>query len=104
LILVSAGSAGYARPQGTGRHVIEAATRRDAFVAMLAVLAISGALAGWVGLIAGVASLCGALALTRLAANRLGGITGDILGALVELGELVFLAAFSMALDFERFR
>jgi len=71
---------------------------------MVAALVISSALAGWLGLIAGVAALIVALSLTRLAANRLGGITGDVLGALVELSELTFLVTFSLAQTFERFR
>ncbi|SIO66486.1 cobalamin-5'-phosphate synthase [Singulisphaera sp. GP187] len=100
LILVSAGTARYARPQGTGRLVIDATTRRDALGATLAVLAFSVMVAGWTGLIAGVAALILAFSLTRLAANRLGGVTGDILGATVELGELAFLVMFSLSQAF----
>lgn len=97
LILVSAGLARYARPQGTGRLVIEAATRRDALAATLASLAFTSAVAGWPGLIAGLGALILAFTLTQLAARRLGGITGDILGATVELGELTFLVGFSLS-------
>lgn len=96
LILVAAGSANYARPHGTGRHVVEATTRHDALGATLLVLAFSGLLAGWTGFLAGASALFVARRLTRLASDRLGGITGDILGALVELGELAFLLGFSL--------
>ncbi|WP_406697192.1 adenosylcobinamide-GDP ribazoletransferase [Singulisphaera sp. Ch08] len=95
LILVSAGMACYARPQGTGRLMIEATTRRDALMSTLAVFALSGAVAGWTGLIASLGALSLAFTLTRLAAKRLGGITGDILGATVELGELTYLVMFA---------
>lgn len=97
LILVAAGSAGYARPQGTGRHLVEATTRRDALGASLLVLAFSALLAGWAGLFAGMSVLLLARILSRLASTRLGGITGDTLGALVELGELTFLVVFSLS-------
>ncbi len=91
MILVSAGTARYARPEGTGRIVIEAATPRDALGAAVGALVLAAALAGRAGLLAGAAALAMAWGLTRLASRKLGGVTGDILGALVELGELTFL-------------
>ncbi len=91
LILVSAGLADYARPQGTGRIVIAAATARDAGVASVLTLVIAASLAGAAGLIAGSVALALAWGLTRLARRRLGGVTGDTLGALVELGEATYL-------------
>lgn len=96
LILVAAGSARYARPQGTGRHVVDAATRRDARFAVLGLLLGSSLLAGWGGLIAAGSAWLVARGLTRLASDRIGGVTGDILGALVELGELAFLVSYCL--------
>lgn len=96
LILVSAGTARYARPQGTGRLVIEATTRRDAWVASFAILSFTAMIGGSPGLIAGLSAWLVPLTLNRLATRRLGGITGDILGASVELSELVFLVGFGL--------
>ncbi len=91
LILVAAGTARYARLEGTGRILIDATTPRDALGAALGTLALGAALAGRTGLVASGAALTLAWCLTRLASHKLGGITGDILGALIELTELVFL-------------
>lgn len=93
LLLVSAGSAPYARPEGTGRVVIDAASPRDAIGATALALAIGAGLFGLAGLRAGVLSVLLAWGLTRLSYHKLGGVTGDILGAVVELGELTFVAA-----------
>jgi adenosylcobinamide-GDP ribazoletransferase len=90
-ILVAAGSAPYARREGTGRHLVEATTPRDALGATFLVLVLGPAIARAPGLAGSGAVLGLAWILARLARRRLGGITGDVLGALVELGELAFL-------------
>ncbi len=97
LILVAAGSASYARREGTGRFLVEATTPRDALGAAALVLALGLAFARLPGLVASGAVLGLAWAFTRLANRRLGGITGDILGALVEIGELTFLVVLAIA-------
>jgi adenosylcobinamide-GDP ribazoletransferase len=73
-----------ARPSGLGALV--AGTVRPAAVLALAVAAVGGAVVlGVVYAVAvAVALLCSVL-LTTLAARRLGGITGDVLGAVAEL-------------------
>jgi adenosylcobinamide-GDP ribazoletransferase len=91
LLLVSAGSACYARPDGTVRAVIDAASSRDALAGSVLVPILGAATCGVRGLLAGLIAVTVASALTRLASRRLGGITGDTLGAVVELGELAFL-------------
>ncbi|MBV8676845.1 MAG: adenosylcobinamide-GDP ribazoletransferase [Planctomycetaceae bacterium] len=91
LILVAAGTSRYARLEGTGRVLIDAATPYDAFVAASGTLAFGALLAGRAGLAAAAAALGLAWGLTQYASRKLGGITGDLLGALVELTELVFL-------------
>ncbi len=91
LILVSAGMARYARSEGTGRIVIEATTLRDAIGAAALALAVGWAGGGRVGVLAASLAIVLAWGLTRVAVARLGGVTGDTLGALVELGELVVL-------------
>jgi adenosylcobinamide-GDP ribazoletransferase len=96
LILVAAGLAPYARPKGTGQTVVEATTVTDALWSCVATLALGAVLAGEAGLIASAASLVVAWSLSHIANQRLGGITGDILGAVVELGELVYLVALGL--------
>jgi adenosylcobinamide-GDP ribazoletransferase len=91
LLLVSAGCAPYARSEGTGRATIEATTRRDALAAGGFVLAAAGLLGHAAGLLAALLALGLTLALTALANRRLGGITGDVLGAVAELGETGYL-------------
>lgn len=93
LILVSAGFAPYARPEGTGRIVVEAASPRDAFGAILIASVVSFACLGSKGLAACAIALATVAALTTIAVRRLNGITGDILGCVVELGELSVLLA-----------
>jgi len=91
LILVAAGLAPYARRQGTGQTVIEATTVTDSLWSVVVALALGALLAGEAGLIASAVALLVAWSLTHLANQRLGGVTGDILGAVVELGELAYL-------------
>jgi adenosylcobinamide-GDP ribazoletransferase len=102
LVLVSAGLARYARPEGTGRIIIEATTPRDALGAAAAILILAAILSRGAGLLAAAATLALAWGLTRLASRKLGGVTGDTLGALVELGEVTFLVVLAIARDQHR--
>lgn len=97
LILVAAGSAPYARPEGTGRVFVESSSSRDALGAAIACLVLATILAGFTGLLAAVVAVILAWGLAWLAHERLGGVTGDILGALVELGELIILTLLATA-------
>jgi adenosylcobinamide-GDP ribazoletransferase len=96
LTLVAAGLAPYARRQGTGRTIVEATTVVDALWAVVAALAIGALLGGEIGLVASAAALLVAWGLSHLATQKLGGVTGDILGAVVELGELVYLVVLGL--------
>jgi len=91
LTLVAAGLAPYARRQGTGRTVVEATTVVDALWSVVAALAFGALFGGEIGLVASAGAMFVAWGLCHLATQRIGGVTGDILGAVVELGELVYL-------------
>ncbi len=104
-VLLAAGAPA-ARPEGFGALIAGAATRRTraAVAAALAgTVAVAGALAGGPqlavrGLAAVVLALAAAAGLRRVAVTRLGGMTGDVFGALIELSTatvLLVLAAFS---------
>lgn len=80
-----------AKGDGQGARFHGAVGRGGAAAGVLvATLAAVGFL-GWPGLVALVASLLAATAAGSFLTRRLGGITGDVLGAAVELSELVVL-------------
>lgn len=95
-VLVAAGLAPYARPEGTGRIVIGATTPSQAGGAAVGLVVLGGIAAGWPGLLASLMALGITAALTRLAVAKLGGITGDVLGAVIELGELAVLVGLGL--------
>ncbi len=72
-----------ARPSGLGALV--AGTVQPVLGTALALAAIGGAVAfGWIYAVEIAAGLAVSVAVTALAVRRLGGITGDVLGAIVE--------------------
>ena len=95
LILISAGMAPYARRDGTGRALIDATGPRDALAGAVVVAAVAGFAAGIRGLVAAALGIFLAWMLTGTARRKLGGVTGDTLGALVEVGELTVLLSLS---------
>ena len=81
-----------ARPDGLGALV--AGTVRPAPAAALVVAALAGAAAiGWPYAAAIAIGLAVSLALTELSRRRLGGITGDVLGAVAEITAAACLLA-----------
>jgi adenosylcobinamide-GDP ribazoletransferase len=90
-----------ARREGLGALVAGTVRPVIPFVIMLAVLAAASAVAigeplGWTLPLAVVAGLAAALVLQRHAVRRLGGITGDVLGALIEVAATVTLVVAAM--------
>ncbi len=96
-----------ARPDGLGalvagsvRPAVAAAATLAALAAAIAAVAISAAAGtgplGWTLPLAVVAGLAAACALQRHAVHRLGGITGDVLGALAEIAATVALVVAAM--------
>ncbi len=81
-----------ARTDGMAARFSQGLSRREIIVATG--IAAAGAVAfGWRGVIAWVAATLVVLALARIAQNRLGGMTGDIYGAVGEVTEVVVLMA-----------
>ena len=96
LLLVTAGLAPYARRAGTGRTIVEATTVVDSLWSIVATFVLGALLAGEVGLLASTLALLVAWGLTHFATQKLGGVTGDILGAIVETSELAYLVALGL--------
>ena len=91
-----------ARREGLGALVAGTVRPAAAAVITLAVLAAACLVIideprGWMLSLAVVAGLIGALVLQRHAVRRLGGITGDVLGALIEVATTVTLVVAAMS-------
>ena len=88
-----------ARPEGLGALVAGTVPRpATALIAAVVVVAAAAATPGrpWQGPAAVVASLAVVLALLRHCVRRFGGTTGDVLGAVVEVGTTVALVGLSL--------
>jgi adenosylcobinamide-GDP ribazoletransferase len=97
LALCMAAGARYPRPQGTGRAIVEATRGWEAVVfgalaAGASLVAVPGERA-WIGLLIFLSVLLAMVGLRLLCQRRLGGVTGDCLGAAIELAEGLFLLA-----------
>jgi adenosylcobinamide-GDP ribazoletransferase len=93
-----------ARPEGLGALVAGTVRRLPAAlltVAVLAAAAAAGLAPGtsgrWIFVIGAAAGLAAAAGLTVLAVRRLGGITGDVLGALAELAATACLVVTALS-------
>ena len=82
-----------ARPGGMGAHFADSLSK-SAFVPAAITVLLLTAFAGWRSLIALVAAHLLAWGIFAFAKKRLGGMTGDVLGLLVECSELLILCIF----------
>jgi adenosylcobinamide-GDP ribazoletransferase len=80
-----------ARGEGQGASFAREVRRRGAVAAMLVAVLVALLAFGASGLVALVLALAVALLTARFLVARVGGLTGDILGAVVELAELTVL-------------
>jgi adenosylcobinamide-GDP ribazoletransferase len=76
---------------GLGASYVRSLSRRRALAGAAAGLGIALALLGLPALVAAAAAALATLALGRLATRRVGGVTGDVLGAVQQLGEILVL-------------
>jgi adenosylcobinamide-GDP ribazoletransferase len=76
---------------GLGATYVQALSRRRALLGAVAGLAVALALLGAVALWAAAAGAVAAWLLGRLARRRIGGVSGDVLGAIQQLAEILVL-------------
>ncbi len=87
-----------ARVDGFGRHVIKGLGVPALSAAFFSTLGISVLLAGWLGLAMIVLVSIFSFLWSRLFVIRIGGITGDVIGALSELLEVIILLFFVLCI------
>lgn len=80
-----------ARPDGQGAAFHSGLGARPVPIGLAVALAVAGLALGWLGVATVLAGLAAALAVAAFVARRLGGVTGDVLGAAVEVSELAVL-------------
>jgi adenosylcobinamide-GDP ribazoletransferase len=84
-----------ARPDGHGAAFVAGVGRAAAPVALLIAMVVAGFALGGSGIVAVAAAAAGAVALAWYMSRRLGGVTGDVLGAAIETGEVIVLLTVS---------
>jgi adenosylcobinamide-GDP ribazoletransferase len=82
--------ASYARPEGLGRSVSAGAGGAEVLAALGTALLL-GMVGGWAGMLALVLAIAAAFGLLLYMTRRVGGYTGDGLGAMAQLGEITVL-------------
>lgn len=85
-----------ARPGGMGDRFRQGVGRREVIASTVTALALA-AIFGWMGLLGLATAALGLFALGTFAARRLGGLTGDIYGAIIEGVEALVLIALALA-------
>lgn len=93
-VVIAAAAFPLARPDGMGAAFRLGLGRREITLATLTAAALC-AILGWRGPLLGAAAGLALFGLARLATARLGGLTGDVYGAIIELTETAVLVAAS---------
>jgi len=90
-----------ARQSGLGHVFIEGVGKRDALIASLLTVLVTFYFIGFIGSIAVMAVLLAvALFLIEVCSMKIGGMTGDTLGALGEISSVVFLIVYRIIIYF----
>ena len=95
-IVLATGTFAYARPEGMGRDFKESIRLVHVLIAGAVALGAAGGLGGVVGLIAWTAGSLAVLFAGQWVAGRLGGLSGDIYGAICEITETGVLVLFGI--------
>ncbi len=90
--LIGAGVSVYAREGGgLGKSFIDFCSIKEIIIGMVPYLIIFFVTAGLRGLLLSIVPVISAFLLTKLFSRKIGGATGDILGAVCELNQVIFL-------------
>jgi len=93
--IVASGLSKYARKtEGLGKNFVELLTAKDAIVGGAISLAIFSLVYGWRGMVLFLITLLSTLGGVLYFKHKLGGATGDTLGAICEMNQVVFLIGF----------
>lgn len=91
-VVIAARAYPSARPGGMGDYFRRGLGRRELVIATV-FASLAAAPLGWRGAILWIAAGAALLAMARLARARLGGLTGDVYGGIIELAEVAALVA-----------
>lgn len=98
VMTVMAASFPYARPEGgTAKPFVESAGKFEVAVASILMMAIAYFFAGTPGILTALFTLVSAFIFMRWVKEKIGGITGDVLGGLNEISEVTALLIFNLA-------
>ena len=81
----------YPREKGGGQYVVEGVTLPQTLCCICITAVVLSLLFSWTGALAVGVLLVAGYALYRWAKRKIGGVTGDVMGAANELGEILFL-------------
>ncbi len=95
--VLPAGLLPLARPSGMGADFASGLRRASIFVSALLPLGIALAFASR-GILSALAGLCAAVLVLLFARSRIGGVTGDVFGMVIEVVETISLLVFAMRL------
>lgn len=97
VISVAAGIYHYAREEGgTAKPFVENVGRREIIISSFLISLISFIILGPAGILLSISTLAIALIFMRWVKNKIGGITGDILGGLNEISEVCSLVMLNL--------
>jgi adenosylcobinamide-GDP ribazoletransferase len=90
-LAICAAAGKYPREDGTGRLMINNITAKESIVCIIISLIILYFCMGWISLLLLPVLLAAGFIMKAISQSRIGGVTGDILGAANEIGELLWL-------------